>query len=159
MRQNHPDELLDDLLSRPDEQRLREHKYRCAQAVVFGLPVIALRWFGRSLGGVEAARWVGILQMLLASWVMYVGAVGMLVEGLLLLARRRWTADATIALAALALYLWSVAAVVPPIIGRPGPWQPLFHWTVVLIAGWTSLRWWCLHRRAGGSARVEEAEG
>src|SRR5688572_5630049 len=79
---------LETMLSRPLDQRVREHKYRFAQAAVFGLPVLGLQYFGHKLGGPEAGKWVGLLQALLAGWVMYVGAAGMLFEGILLLRRR-----------------------------------------------------------------------
>ena len=80
-------EPLEQLLARPADQRLREYKYRCAQAIVFGLPVIGLQYLGPSIGGPEAPRWVAILQAALAGWVVYIGAAGMLFEGLLVL---RW---------------------------------------------------------------------
>ena len=84
-----PDELAA-ILNRPASERLREYKYRFAQSTVFGLPVIALHYLGPTLGGPEAGRWSGLFQLLLTGWVMYVGVVGMLIEGIL---RRRLTAD------------------------------------------------------------------
>ena len=69
-----PGSRLTALLARDDDQRLREYKYRFSQAAVFGLPVLALQGWGRSLGGPESERWVGVLQALLAGWVVYVGA-------------------------------------------------------------------------------------
>src|SRR5690349_4428997 len=86
---DHPDSSspstgsLPRFLTRPASDRLREYKYCCAQAVVFGLPVLALEAWGRSLGGREASRWVGGFQALLTGWVLYVAAAGMLFEGLL----------------------------------------------------------------------------
>jgi cation transport ATPase len=117
------------LLERPAEQRRREYKYRCAQSLVFGIPVILLQYFGHRLGGPEAARWVFVLQALLAGWVMYVGAAGMLLEGLILL-RRRILPDLLVALVALGLYL----------AGLLGP-LPLFHLSVMVVAAWTGIRW------------------
>src|SRR5687767_3056847 len=76
-----PVDTLQSLLDRPVSERLRESKYRFAQSVVFGLPVLALQWFGYRLGGTEADRWIGLLQLLLAGWIMYVGAAGLLFEG------------------------------------------------------------------------------
>src|SRR4051812_39463558 len=96
---------LESLLARPDEQRLSEYKYRCAQAIIFGLPVIGLQYFGASLGGPEAPRWVAILQALLAGWVVWIGTAGMLFEGLILLPRRGPTIDLFVAAAAIALYV------------------------------------------------------
>src|SRR5215212_4637806 len=96
-----PADHLQALLDRPAEQRLREYKYRFAQAVVFGLPVIGLECFGYALGGRDAERWVGFLEALLASWVVYVGAAGMLFEGLV---GRRITADLAVSVSAVGLY-------------------------------------------------------
>src|SRR4051812_19198715 len=70
---------LHSVLDRPEAQRLQEFRYRFGQSVVFGLPVLALQWFGRSLGGAESDRWVALLQGLLAGWVVYVAATGVLV--------------------------------------------------------------------------------
>src|SRR5262249_32594294 len=81
---------IDSILHRPVSERVREYKYRFAQSLVFGLPVLALSLFGPALGGPEAGRWIGLLQSLLAGWVMYVGVTGMLVEALM---RRRLTLD------------------------------------------------------------------
>ena len=103
-----PTSELAKVLNRPRSERLREYKYRFAQSAVFGLPVIALHFFGPSLGGPEAGRWVGLLQLLLAGWVMYVGAMGMLVEAIL---RRKITADGVVAMLAIGLYLVSAGAV------------------------------------------------
>src|SRR5437016_2553518 len=87
-----PKSQIENLLTRPLDQRRRESKYRFAQGVVFGLPVLALQRWGTSLGPADAARWVPILQALLAGWVMYLN-LGMLFEGLLLLRRGKLTAD------------------------------------------------------------------
>jgi|SRR5687767_12541286 cation transport ATPase len=137
---------LSELLARPPEQRVREYKYRCAQSLVFGLPVIFLQYFGHALGGPEAARWVAILQALLAGWVMYVGAAGMLFEGLL--RRDRQTAGdlaaSAIALAAYVASLVSVLAIFAT--GRPWHRPLLFHVSVLVTAVWTGLQWWRLRR-------------
>ena len=142
---------IGDLLARPDEQRLREYKYRFSQAVVFGLPVIALQLWGGALGGPEAERWVGILQALLAGWVAYVGAAGMLFEGLVLLfgvSPRRLTADLPLAMAAALTYLYSLASVLHVFVdGRPAYQPLLFHWCVTLLALWTGLQWLRWSRR------------
>src|SRR5437867_3364487 len=79
---------LQSVLSRPPQERQREHRYRFAQTLIFGLPVLALQWFGRRLGGEEQDRWIGLLQALLTGWIVYVGAAGLAFEGLLLLRRR-----------------------------------------------------------------------
>lgn len=132
---------LDDLLARPPDQRLREYRYRFAQSVVFGLPVLALQWFGRSLGGAEADRWVAILQTLLTGWVLYVGAVGMLFESVLRLGRRQLAADlvpSTAAVAAFAIGVWRTFLLVAEPTTAPAP---TFHWSVLILIGWTGLRW------------------
>ena len=99
-----------DLLARPDEQRLREYKYRFSQSVVFGVPVIALQFFGARLGPVDSGRWVSLLQALLAGWIVYVN-LGMLFEGILLL-RERVSADLIVAAIAVALYVASAISAV-----------------------------------------------
>ena len=116
------------VLDRPADQHRREFQYRFAQSAVFGLPVLALQWFGRSLGGPESDRWVAILQALLR------------------LVRGRLTPDLLPAAFAVLLYLASVmlgiAHVVAP---RTGPFPPVyFHWTVAVLVCWTGLRWWQL---------------
>lgn len=141
-----PIPLLLDLLDRPPDQRRREYQYRFAQAVVFGLPVLALQRFGHSLGGQEAGRWVAILQGLLAGWVVYIGAAGMLFESMVWLFRRRFTADLLPAAAAVLLYLLTLVRIAT---ARP-PW---FHWAVVVIVAWTGVRWWGL-ARPGACARL-----
>ena len=133
------------VLNRPATERLREYKYRFAQSTVFGLPVIALHYFGPSLGGPEAGRWAGMLQMLLAGWVIYVGAMGMLVEGILL---RKTTADALIALLAIGLYLASAIGVVSLFAtAKPSAIPGMFHAAVILIMVWTAVQWWCQRAR------------
>jgi len=123
-----PPESIQALLHRPASERVREYKYRFAQAVVFGLPVIVLELIGPKLGGPEAGRWLRFMQGLLAGWVIYVGAAGMLFEGLLLL-RRRMTSDLPVAAGAMVMYGagWI----------RPG-W---FSLAVGLVAVWTGIRW------------------
>ena len=127
------------VLNRPPSERLREYKYRFAQSTVFGLPVIALHYFGPSLGGPEAGRWVGMLQTLLAGWVMYVGAMGMLVEGILL---RKVTADAIAALVAISLYLSSAFGVVYLFVTmRPSTIPESFHLAIILTITWAAIQW------------------
>ena len=142
-----PSSRLADLLARPDEQRLREYKYRFSQAVVFGLPVLALDVWGRALGGPESDRWVGILQALLAGWVVYVGAAGMLFEGLILLPRRVM-ADLFPALLASAAYVFSVISVLHVLFTGHVWYRPLlFHLAVVIVALWTGIQWYRWSRR------------
>jgi cation transport ATPase len=139
----------DNLLNRPIEQRLLEYKYRCAQAVVFGLPVLGLQWFGKSLGGApgESMRWIAVLQALLAGWVTYVSAAGMLAEGVMLLvgSGKRVIADLPVALAAIALYLYSAISVLGVFMRGAPFYRPLlFHVVVLLLAIWCGWRWWRL---------------
>lgn len=137
------------LLKRPLDQRVREFKYRFAQSVVFGLPVLALQRYGLALGWVEAGRWAGVLQLLLAGWVMYVGAAGMLFEGLLTL-RKKPTADFTVALLAIALYLWSAVGFFALLTRAGTEHRLLFDASVGLIAGWSAARWWRMARSEPG---------
>src|SRR3954466_12679679 len=107
---------LADLLNRPIDQRFREFKYRCAQSIVFGIPVLALQWFGPRLGGIEAPRWIAILQAILCGWIVYVAAAGMLFEGLV--ARTLKTCpDLIVGVIAMGAYLMSVIGAVSILIG------------------------------------------
>lgn len=138
-----PSSLVTDFLDRPRQQRELESRYRFGQAVVFGLPVWALQLFGRSLGGPEADRWVGILQALLAGWVVYVAAAGMLFEGIVRLGQRKLATDLPVAVAAIGLYGWGVVSAARLISHRTGQSPALpFHWCVLLLAAWSFLRWW-----------------
>jgi cation transport ATPase len=137
----HPEDPIDALLRRPNSERAREYKYRFAQAAVFGLPAIALQVFGQSLGGPEAHRWVAVFQAVLTGWVVYVGAAGMLFEGLLRLSRRNLTADLLPALLVVSLYLvalYHAAISLRTNVATAG----LFHVPVLVLAPWVALRWW-----------------
>jgi hypothetical protein len=143
----HPDSseapLQKSLLARRAEDRAREFRYRCAQAVIFGLPVLALQWLVGSLGGSpqEARRWVAILQMLLAGWVVYVAGAGLLAEGILLLPRRV-LADLPVAALAVTLYVYSIISVAGVFVRGTPFYEPLFfHWVVLILAGWCGWRW------------------
>ena len=135
------------LLARPRQQRLLEYKQRCAQAIVFGLPMLGLQWFGHLLGGapMEQQRWISILQALLSGWVIYVGATGMLIEGIFLWPRV--TADFVVAMVATLIYLFSAISTTGIFfIGRPFYGPLLFHWSSILLAGWCGWRWWGMSR-------------
>ena len=137
---------ISDLLNRPIEQRQREFRYRCAQAFVFGVPVLALQWLGPKLGGAEAPRWIALLQAILTGWIVYIGALAMLVEGLLVRSTRL-LADTIVAALATGMYLYSLITVIPVlIIGRMLPGPRLFHWVVMMLIVWTGLRCWQLSR-------------
>lgn len=141
------------LLTRPAEQRTREFKYRFAQGFVFGLPVLALQWFGHALGGSpdEAARWTAVLQALLAGWVTYVAGASLVAEGILRYQRGLPAAgcDFWIATAAVLVYLYSLASTLGVFMqGRPF-YSPLFHVAVATLSIWTGARWLYLARCSG----------
>ena len=116
--------------------------------MIFGMPVIALQYLGPALGGAEAPRWIAILQALLASWVVYVGAAGMLFEGLLTI-RRGLAPDLIIAILSFGTYLYSLISTLSIFtIGRLAYQPLLFHVSVILIGAWTGIQWWRL--RAAG---------
>src|SRR6185369_14510741 len=73
---------LEKLLDRPLGERVREYRYRFAQSAVFGVPVVALAVWGKVLGPFDSQRWAGVMQALLAGWVLYVN-LGMLAEGII----------------------------------------------------------------------------
>ena len=129
-------------------ERVRQYKYLFAQSLVFGLPVIALELWGRALGGREADRWVLFLQALLAGWVMYVGAAGMLVGGLLTLPKL--TPDLPVSAASIACYLTALVSFAAPALR---PWA-LFSCSIVLVTVWSGAQWWRLH-----SSRADTRSG
>jgi hypothetical protein len=135
---------LDELLNRPADQRLREYKYRFAQSIVFGLPVIVLQYWGTSLGPVDHDRWVSLIQSLMCGWVLYVNA-GMLFEGILI-PRLRLRGDFLIAILASLLYVVSIVSALHGIL-TARLWYPLqYHWCVILLGVWSGFRWFRLSR-------------
>jgi cation transport ATPase len=108
--------------NRAQSEQARAHKYRFAQSLIFGLPVLALELFGEKLGGAESARWVMLFQALLAAWVMFVGAVPMIMENILAKAERR---NQDIKLSSSASGLWAVAIY----------FVGIFSWVLVLRGG------------------------
>jgi hypothetical protein len=131
--------------------RIREFRYRTGQSFVFGVPVLALQWFGPHLGGPEAPRWIGILQALLSGWILYVAAGGMLFEGIL---ERSWKLlpDALVALLAIGLYLFSLTCLLPVFVtGRMLAPPLMFHWAVTLLMCWTAIRWGQLAGQSGNA--------
>ena len=136
---------LTELLHRPFEQRLREYKYRFSQSIVFGLPVLALQWYGPKLGPTDSQRWVSLFQALLSGWVLYVN-LGMFFEGVLLF-RNRLTGDLLVSAVAIALYLASLISALHGI-ATAQLWYPLlFHLVVMILAVWSAWRWWSFARR------------
>src|SRR5688572_30779422 len=143
---NDPQSTVDNLLARPSEQRLREYKYRFAQSIVFGVPVVALQVYGRALGPTDSERWVSLLQALLAGWVLYVN-LGMLFEGILLLPARRVTGDFVVSIVAVALYAYSLLSAAHGVVTGRLLFRPLlFHVVVIALAAWTGWRWWQMAR-------------
>ena len=138
---------LEQLITRPDEQRLREHKYRFAQSVVFGLPVLALHHWGAALGPVDSQRWASVLEALLAGWVMYVN-IGMIIEGIVV-RRLNVMPDFLVASIALVLYAWSLTGVIH-VLAYNSLWpRPLLlHVCVILLAIWTGAQWFRFARRS-----------
>lgn len=154
---------LHSVLDRPKAQRIQEFRYRFGQAVVFGLPVLTLQWFGRSLGGVESGRWVALFQALLAGWVVYVAATGMLAEGVLwALGKARaplgTRLDALVGGMCIAVYLASLGRPLGLLLSPGFGWPSGFHWCVVTIGLWSSLRWWGLSRRCRPEIRTPGRE-
>ena len=138
---------IENLLARPADQRVREYKYRFGQSIVFGLPVIALQFYGRALGPTDSERWVSLLQALLAGWVLYVN-LGMLFEGILLLPTRRIPGDFVISVIAVALYLYSLISAAHGVVTSRLLFRPLlFHVCVIVLAAWSGWRWWRGSRR------------
>ena len=150
-----PKSRIQNLLTRPPEQRLREYKYRFSQSVVFGLPVIALQLYGRALGPADSERWVSLLQALLAGWVLYVN-LGMLFEGILLLPARRITGDFIVSIVAAVLYGYSMVSAAHGVVTTRLLFRPLlFHVAVIVLAAWTGWRW--LQTARGATARLSAA--
>jgi len=100
---------------------------------------VALQIWGSGLGGREAGKWVGVFQALLAGWVIYVAAAGMLFEGVFLLPRRL-SADLVCALITVAIYLLSSLRLVHVLSGG-GTARPMFHFVVLIMATWSGVRW------------------
>ena len=110
--------------------------------------VLALHWLGPTLGGPEAARWTGLFQALLAGWVIYIAAAGIIFEGALLLLRRRVTPDPAVAMIAVMLYGIGVVGWVMLLLRGDASRVPMpFHHSVTLLAAWCGLRWAWLSRR------------
>jgi hypothetical protein len=137
------------LLARPLEERRREYKYRFAQSIVFGVPVIALQRWGGALGPVDSARWSSLLQAVLCGWVLYVN-VGMVFEGLLV-PRLRLRGDFLVGAVAVALYLYSLTSAIYAIVTSHLLYSVLFHLCIILLAAWSGWRWWRLRNRITAS--------
>jgi hypothetical protein len=141
-----PQTRLKELLARPAQERLREYKYRFGQSIVFGIPVIALQWWGDRLGPIDSQRWSSLLQALLCGWVVYVN-LGMLVEGLID-RRLRLRADFDVAMLCVVLFVISLISAVYGIITSRLWYPTFFHVVIILLACWSMWRWISLSRRA-----------
>jgi cation transport ATPase len=130
---------------RSPAERCREYRYRFSQAMVFGIPVLVLEWAGHGLGGDESTRYIGLFNALLAGWVVYASGLGMVIEGLMIL-RRRVMPDLVFSITAVAAYLLSTVSLIHLLIAGTLLVPLLFHWCVILLAGWTGFQWWRLHR-------------
>jgi cation transport ATPase len=105
---------------------------------VFGLPVIALQYFGHRLGGAESGRWVAIIQFVMTAWILFIAATGMITEGtMLLVSRRKITSDFVVAIAAALVFLISCVPI----------WPRMFHIVVIVLAVWSGVRWRSLTRQ------------
>ena len=145
------DSRLSELLSRPLDQRVREYRYRFGQSIVFGLPVIALHFWGSELGPVDSQRWSSLLQALLCGWVVYVN-LGMLFEGLIDRRLRR-RGDFVVACVALIFYLASLISALHGII-TSRLWYPLtFHICIIILATWSLWRSLRLSRASSSPPR------
>jgi cation transport ATPase len=135
------------ILNRPISERIREHKYRFAQCMVFGLPVMALYFFGPRLGGPETGRWIGLLQLLLGGWCLYIGALPLLSEGAMLLAMGKFRFDLLVGLAAAIVYVVGAVGWIFILRGERPPMPSAFAITVVVLIVWSGVQWFRLSNR------------
>jgi hypothetical protein len=110
--------------------------------------VLALQLFGPSLGGPESSKWIGLFQALLAGWVMYIGALPILLEeamDTMLRPRhqRSRSLSMLVVLLALMFYVIGIATWVLILLRRspiiPAPFAITVS-IVILWCGWKSLR-------------------
>ncbi|HEV8379442.1 MAG TPA: hypothetical protein VGP99_11380 [Tepidisphaeraceae bacterium] len=139
---------FESILNRPLSERIREHKYRFAQCMIFGLPVIALHYFGPRLGGPEAARWIGLLGALLAGWCLYIGALPLLSEGSMLLSLGKVKFDLVTSVAAFILYIVGVVGWIFALRGRAAPMASAFSVEVIILIAWSGVQWLRLASRS-----------
>ncbi len=129
-----------------------EYKCRLATGLVYGLPALALHYFGPWLaGGSDDPRsyvFPWLLELLLSGWVMIACGWPVLWQGLLGLRVRRLTFDTFALLLTLAAWLPSAAAVLAlPLVNQPwlsAPGQgssPQFHYVVMLMLLVSAQRW------------------
>jgi len=145
-----------------ENQTRREYRARFAQALVFGLPALALHYAGPLLAGGAASEPAGLFypwlfEALLVGWACLVGGWPILWQGALALVHLRPTGDLVTALVLLLTWLASAAGVLGLALGL-APWfgqaGPLFHATLfalLLAVGQRCLLYRYLdHLAAGG---------
>ena len=132
---------IESILTRPISERIREHKYRFAQCIVFGLPVLALYFFGPKLGGPEAGRWIGLLQALLAGWCLYLAALPMASESAMLFVMGKFRFELLIASAAAILYIVGLVGWIFTLRGRAAPMPVAFSIEIALLIAFSGLQW------------------
>src|SRR6185295_9175663 len=115
--------------------------------MVFGLPVIALHFFGARLGGPEAARWIGLMQALLAGWCLYLAALPMLSEGLMLLAMGKMKFELLVSIVAMILYVVGVVGWILSLRGRGALLPSAFALVVLMLILWSAVQWLRLSRQ------------
>ena len=135
------DSSIQAILNRPISERVREHKCRFAQCTVFGLPVVALHFFGAKLGGPEAARWVGLMQALLTGWCLYLAALPMLSESLILLATGKARFELLVSITAMTLYVVGVVGWFSTLRGRAALIPISFSLVVMILILWSGVHW------------------
>jgi len=132
---------IQSILNRPLSERIREYKYRFAQCLVFGLPVLALHFFGPKLGGAEAGRWAGLLGALLSGWCLYVGALAMVSEGAMLLAFGKMRFELLLGIVVVVFYVVGVVGWIFTLRGRSAPIGSAFSVVVVILVLWSGVQW------------------
>ena len=134
---------LQQLINRPKSERRREYRYRFAQTLVFGLPVIALAVWGPLLGPTDWQRWSTVLQALLTGWILYIN-LGLLLEPIV---AKQHYADLAIIVTALVIYLWSIAGTAHVLLtGRSSNRSALYCICVAVLSIWNAVRWLQLKR-------------
>jgi hypothetical protein len=142
------DSTIQSILNRPLSERIREHKYRFAQCMVFGLPVLALYLFGPKLGGLESARWIGLLQSLLAGWCLYLAALPLLSESAMLFVMGKFRLELLIALVAAILYIVGLVGWIVTLRGRAAPMPSAFSIEIILLIAFSGVQWLRLSNHA-----------
>ena len=115
--------------------------------MVFGLPVLALQLFGLKLGGPEASRWIGLMQALLCGWCIYLAALPMLSESVMLIGLGKVRIELLISLAAIILYGVGVVGWIFTLRGRAALLPSAFAAAVVLMILWSGVQWFRLARQ------------